>query len=220
MATFVNFKEQKFQENINKLNQVWIPAVRQIIDEYERLALPRLTLEELVKLLSDPKNLVIDKVMAGNTYDFSGFPFDKKKIRELIEIPKGYDRLEKIVEGLGTMFSRPAPYLKPDKPADLTAFFDLTEADEISIKESKVVEIKKKNSVYLESPEAETLYEAGQAFIEIINNKNLENIIAKRYPTKDFINRFFSELFIPAFESEPIKLNLELLKGYDVIFKG
>jgi hypothetical protein len=220
MAIFVNFKEQKFQENINRLNDVWIPSLHQMFGEYEFLELPPLTsIEDLVKLLSDPKSFVVDQVMAGTNYNLSGFPFDKQKLRDLVELPKGFPRLEKLVEGMGKMFSHQTFYVKPEKPSDLIAFFDLDSAGVITIKESKVLEIKKKNSVYLESPEAEALYQAGQEILEIINSRNLEKIIKARYPQADGLGRFFNELLISSFEHEPAKLKMDVLKGFDVTFK-
>ena len=65
----------------------------EVFEQYKTLNLPELTAQDFKKLISNPADLVFDKMTNGAPLTLNGLPVNRHKALEIVSMPEGFDDL-------------------------------------------------------------------------------------------------------------------------------
>jgi hypothetical protein len=217
MGKVLGFYENMYNENHAAL-QKWFSTIQSVVDHFHSLeGVSPMKNGELSKLFTNPKGLVVDKLLTGQQQLLNNAILDKEKLGDLVKMPTGFNELLDMVDDVVKKTNQGSMFITPKSIEDITIFFKLFDG-KIAITETVLNEVRKKYTIELETSEANLVYEKAETILGIINDKDFQSIIATRYREPQGLKRFLSELFMIA-PGYPITIDKDVVKGFDVAFK-
>lgn len=177
---------------------------QKFVDDFQKLKIGSLTTEDLQELFLNPRQFLTNRIAEHSEIDLGKFAFDKDKLFEIIQKPKGMDELEESISKY--LADR---YLK-----------QTYNVAQYSISENKVIinlerrkAIENAHTVQVETELQQEIYKNVNTLCENLNNlktllggrltiEQLENSILKRaaqknnQPTKEHADFIINELII------------------------
>lgn len=153
----LHFNEDNFNRQLNELNTFSKPVLQGLIDSYNKLNLPALTTEDLHRLVNEPQELVIDKMINGQPLTIAGIPVKRDKFFEIAEQPEGLKELLTLKStNIGSNFSWPV------------SNFEIN-AGELRLKPQFVESLKEENKRYATSQKQLDIAEQVQNIANSLN---------------------------------------------------
>jgi hypothetical protein len=171
-------------------------VLQEIVTTYNFLGLLPLNSEDFFNLISNPAELVFDKMSNGEDISIGGLKVDKQKAIEIILKPKGYNELLAKIEEIFKRISESEYWISykniPVTKQNVQKFYVINNGS-ISINSTCNLEIKELCKLYAKSDASKQAYSLATSLISVFNEHDTKNLI--RDLGKRSIGEFINELF-------------------------